>query len=986
MLRRVALLTLAVAACGGSARGPANAVSSRHRPTGATLLAQPGPGLAYAPTAVDVVRGRVRYHLDADGGATRARDVLAESVAQAVALPPALGGGLALIGDAGIAIATSTLKPIVRGSLTAVSAGVGELWARERGTTDWVRIDLVRGRATHEPPPIAAPILTTWSVMGATSGKPQTTGPEFATATFALAIVDLLGPVLTRDGGQTWSPLDAAAVRAAFPVGAPNRVLRDGTTLLLGSDDRLVPVSSSGALGAPVVGPPVALIPDNAALRIEQLAPFGVPLPLPNEDVLIADGSRLGILELEPVRVVHATRAPEITRCDLSPSKSDLALAACLRHQDGLGSQLAVGTIVDASSPRFVADKTFPYGTAHRFSATSAVVVAASCAGTNDGGIDLLAASRLCVRDSAGKWGEVAVSSVSARRHVLPRADGGVLIVRDDEGARTEILSLPRGAGPTTTPLRLRLDTPTRDIVSIDEISPGRFRLWRRSALDLRALTIEVSDTAVQLGKESPRVILDASASVGTYGDRAMIASLVVQPKEPARLEASITTDGGRTWSLHALPENVRPLDASVSGRRIECGAAGCRLFGWTRIGWHPVVSSHDRIVTLEEAPVLAATPTTVTRAKKILAKCSSLAAPLTVTSAAVPVAGPSYPQQPNDVLLGLPLPKLGKDQAHALTAFTSRNVRGGFVTVGPLNGPWADKARSFARFASDLDPLGTVYESQTFVAPFADRFAAQMAWGAARQFDAFAIGPGRLLAINCLYGRCEVQRLAANAPPERVDLGGVAMVRFINAREAGGTLAILGTGVRRELAASGRVVDPIPFVAIIDARGTTVSYFARADDTALSLTVDPTRGVFGVRSSSRVPSWTEGTSYVLPLGISGSPAGAFEKLVAPTAEISRPTKACGPSAVGWDEADIAQTRVLHVRIDGAEPLVLAALGGALRTRVSSSSVCLDRVTALSRGASFQLDTASGRATLFALETDGKSGKRSELMCSLEWE
>lgn len=937
------------------------------------MLAHPGPPLPFAVGANDVIRGRVRYHLDADG-ALRLRDVLAETTAQAIPLPPVFGGGVALVAEQGVAIASSSLRPIVRASLSAITVGARELWARERATSDWVRIDVLGGRATRELSPIAAPILTTWSTMGATAGRPNAVGPEFATPTFAVAILDLLGPVLTRDAGQTWSPIDSATLRGAFPLNLPARVLRDGTTLLLVSEDRTVPVLSSGALGAPLTSLTTNTVPDSAALRLELVAPFGVPLP--SGALLVADGPRLGVVELDPVRVSQVVRAPEYTRCEIAPSHTDLAIAACVRHHEGLGAQLAIGAV--GGDLRLSIERTFAFGTDHRISVSSATVVAATCAGTSEGGIDLLNATKYCVRDRDGHFGDLAIPALLGRRRVIGLASGGLAVLREDASGRGEISVFSRASVASSVPLRLRLDAPPRDVIAFDETAPGRLQVWRRSPIDLRSFTIDVGEKKLHVANEA-RTVLQSNAIIGTHGDHAMIAAMTPTNK----VEASITTDGGRTWSMRAWPEDVRPLDGGVSGRRVECGAAGCRLFGWTRIGWQPIVTSHDRVVTFEDAPPLAAMPTPVTRARTIVATCHSLSAAQPVAATVVPIASPAYPQQANDVLLGLPPPKVPKDFVQVLTPFSGRQVRGGFVNVGPTIGVWTDKARAAIRFASDFDPLGTVHESATFNSPFPDRVAAQLSWGTLRQVDAFPLGPGRILSVVCFLSKCEVHRVTANAPPQKIDIPGLALARFINARELGDTLAILATGARPE--ASGRMSDAMPFIALIDPHGTTVSFFARSDDTRLTLTVDRTRGVFAIRSSTPVPSWTDGTSYVLPLGIDGRPAGAFEKLIAPSVEISRPTSACGVSAPGWDEADIAQARTLSLRIDGAEPILLPALGGAIRSRLSSSSVCIDRLTALSRAASFQLDPATGRATYYALDAAGKTGKRSELACTIDW-
>jgi len=989
---RVSALSFVVAlatACGG-ARG-AKVPIARPKPTGAVMLASPGSAQPFAVGSADVIRGRTRWHVDADGGATRSRDVLTDTVTQGIAIPQHLGGGVALLAEHGLVHATpaGALRPIARADLTALSVGAKELWARERGTLDWVRIDLERARAMRVAPPITAPIFTAWTAASSSSGRPVTAGPEFA-GSFALAIVDLLGPVISRDGGDTWTPLDATAIAAVFATTAPNRIVRDGASLLLASEDRAVPVSSSGALGAVVPPPKPGSFAEVASIRVEATTPFGVAL---GDDVFVSDGGRFATVQLDPVRVLRTWRAPDIGRCELvpSPRKTELAVAACVRHQQGpasVGGQLVIGPITDTGgSPSLVADKTFAYGSGHRVSASSAIVVAATCAGTNEGGIDLLGATKVCVRDERGQWGDVAISSIAGRRHVLARADGGVLLVRDDSAGRAELLAIPRGASASTPPLRLKLEFKMRDLIAVDELNRGRFIVWRRGMADLRATTFEVTDFALRMIEDGPRTIVDSSAMVGTYRDRAMIAvSYPPKGKEPPRVEASITSDGGHTWGTSAWPEAVPPLDTTPPGRRVECGVMGCRLFGWARIGWHPMVMTHDRVVSLGESEGLAPVEAPPPRANTIAARCTSSTPPQVVPFATVPTSPPGYPAAASDVLLGLPPPKVPKDHTYVLTRFgRGPNVRGGLITVGPTIGAWGDNARTIARFASDLDPLGTVHETAAFASPFADRVSAQFGSYGPRSTYASALAAGRILVVMCNYGRCDAMRLTGAAAPERIDLGNVVMNDFTNAREMGGSLAIFGTGTKRDVATATKLVEPLPFIALVNAQGTTTSFFARSDPRTV-VTIDPTRGAFGVLSLSAIPTWTDGSAYVLPLGIDARPAGAFEPVIGASPELTKPTKACGAAAIGWDEADVRSSRTLSLSIDGGASISFQAVAGAVRTRLSATTACLERITVIARTASFQYDPITQRATYYALDADGKSGKKSDLACTIAWE
>lgn len=983
----LALLVLCTVGCGASvARAPIATPAKRPTLDGAVLLALPGgaaPFVVSGATA-DVVRGRVRWHVEADGSAVRRTQVTAEPIASAVSLPAWLGGGVAYLLDDGLAVATPSgpLRPLLRGNLGSLSIGAHELWARERVNNDWLRIDPGSGKARREAPPIAAPILAAWSSAGTIAGRGLTAGPEFFGPTSAIAIVDLLGPVLSRDGGDTWSPLDRAVVNAAFPAGGPKRIVREGTSVAFASDDRMATVGSGGTLGAPVPLAKTAPLPEVAALRIESEAPFGVPLA--DDELLLADSGRFAVVQRDPLRVVRVSRALELQSCQLVAGPRDV-LAACVRHENASGGQLVLGTLrgLDAA-PKLDVERTLPFGTGHRFAASSALVVASSCLGGIEGGLDLLSASKFCVRDVEGRWTELGVGSVAGRRHVVPRSDGGVLVAREDTAGKLELLSIERGAAATTTPLRLRFDERASELVGLDETAPGRVVAWFRTGLDLRAAHVEVGNGSLRVALWTPRKSLDAKALVGTWADRAMVLGLLDGPaKKDLHVDASVSTDGGRTWSFDAWPKDVRPQDISAAGKRVDCGPMGCRTLGWSRLGWHKTVAAHDAVLELADAPLLPPPPPTIARAKTIAARCTALAPPQTIPLAQAPVSPTMYPFLPNDVLLGLPGPKLGKDQSLVLTP-VGRHVRGGLISVGPALGPWGDAARTVLRFATDLDPLGAVNETAPF-ALFADRNAATSATYSLRA-AAWPLGPKRIVLSLCTYGRCDVWRASPAIPPERVELPSTVTAQSIlGVRELGSVLAVLGTGWPVDVA---RLTDPQPFVALVSPQGVTVSFLSRASwasESQMAMSVEPVRGAVGVLELTPLPPWTHGTGYVLPIGSDARPSGAFELLVSSTPDVARPVTACGGSTPGWDDGDATVGRTIAVTIDGGTTLSINTEAGVLRSRMGASDACLERITALSKRASFQFDAQTGKALLFTPAPDGKTSQRHELACSITY-
>lgn len=1015
LLAALAAASGTVVGCGAPVtRPPSPPPSARAALDGAVLLALPGTNAPFVVPGSphESIRGRVRYQLSPEGVGVRRAEVTAEPIASAVAVPAWLGGGVAYVLDDGLAVAgdKGALRPIVRGNIASLSIGARELWARERVSNDWLRVDLGSGKVRREAPPIAAPILSAWSSAGSVAGRAFTAGPEFFAPKSAIAIVDLLGPVLSRDGGETWTPLERATVAAAFPGGGPKRVVREGAGVALASDDRLAFVGGGGSLGAPAPLPRMQLLADASSVRVESEAPFGVELD--DDELVLADGGRFAVVARDPLRVLRVTRLAELGDCELSagrppsgsraerPERTERTertdrmetdvLAACVRHAPSAiagGGQVAVGALRGLDGvARFDVERTFAFGSGRRFSASAAAVVASSCLAGVEGGIDLLSATKVCVRDGEGRWTDLAIGSVSGRRHVVPRADGGVLVAREDAAGKLELLALERGALTTTTPTRLRLDERARDLAALDEIAPGRAVAWFRTSTELRAVLLDVGNARLSIASRLPARTIDGKALVGLWADRAMVIALLDGPaKKDLHVDASLTTDGGRNWSYDAWPKEVRPLDiAPGSGKRLECGPVGCRALGWSRLGWHKTVAVHDTVLDLANAPALPPAPSSIARSTSIAARCTSLGAPKPLPLEQLPTAPANYPFQPNDVLLGLPAPKAGKDQAVVFTGL-GRNVRGGFVSVGPTLGAWGDAPKTVLRFASDLDPLGSVAESAPF-ALFADRNAAMSATWSLRP-AAWALGPKRILVSLCGYARCDVFRAQAGLAPERIELASaVSAQTILGARELGPVLAVLGAGWPVD---ASRLGEPQPFVALVSAQGVTASFFARASwasEAQMAMSVEPSRGGFGVLELTTAPAWTHGTGYVLPLGVDGRPSGAFELLSSATPDVARPTSPCGAATPGWDDGDAAVGRSIALTIDGATPRVFATDAGVLRSRVGALDACLERITVLARRAAFQFDAHTGKAAFFEPSPDGKGALSYALACSIAWQ
>ena len=1012
MRRRLSLLTLALlAAChapGAGVGSPRAAPVARK--DGALLLASPGRGaLAFvvAGAPQEIVRGRVRWHLDADGGATRLRAVTREPTTIAARLPPWLGGGIALLSDGGVTLAEpgGTLRAVLRGGVTAPAIGAHELWLRARGAGggDWVRLELAgpgtppKARAIYAPPPIAAPLLSPWTVGPSLAllGRSLDAGPEFVSPKVAFALVDLLGPVLTRDGGETWSALELPTTGPP-PIGAAHLV-RVGNDVALADDGSFAVLSATGQVGPALPLPSLRDVPpETAALRLETSIVHGVSLD--DGRVVLSDGGRLAIATLDPLRVVRVGRAVDLTRCDLRPASTGggIALAACARHDEGpssAGAQLVIGTVDDgAHGPQLAVERAVPMPTGHRFSASGALAIAGACAPSEPAGGDLEAATRLCVRDGLGRWRESIVAGISGRLATAPRLDGGLVFVHHDAAHHLELVATPAAATATSVPARLRLDAePTSiavELLGLDEVAPGRFVVWRKVGEALEGMTVTLEGDALRLVARSPGLSLDADAQLGLYGEHALVAATVVDDGRRHLGAVRATRDGGAHWETLEWPDSARILEPQPSGR-LDCGALGCRLFGWTRVGWQRAVASADAVTDLAGAPELPALPDAPVRATTLDATCAATAPSAPFDPARVPldrvgtfVLGGAPAK---DALLGLPEPKLAVGLSLDRRTLGLGAVRGALLAWGPTSGAWGDLGRLSVRFTTDLDPIGTAHETAPTPAPFADRVAAQRAL---YDVSSFALAPGRILVVGCELGHCaSLWRATAAQPLERIDLSAAGDVtHVINARELGDTMMIVGLTMGHD-AVTSRGAEIAPFVALVGPNGVAVARLGRAGisgENSVVGTIDAVRGRFGLATYSPLPTWDGGTTYVMPLRADAQPIGAFEPLGPSPSELARPDRPCAANAAGWDHGDTHKTRTVALTLGGTTT-TLSGDGATIRERLTSSGPCLERFTLLGPKAAFQLEPSTGDAVLLSIEADGKKATKQTMRCTARW-
>lgn len=943
------------------------------------MLVQPGSRASFVVTGDKhtVVLGRVRYHVDDDGGATRLRTAIDTPATLAVAVPAHLGGGTLLVGgDVMYRARDAQITPVVRGGLVAPSFLAKELVARLRTTQDWVALSLDGAPPRFVTPPLAAPILPPLptSPLGAQEGRPSTPGPELVTATSGIALVPVLGPVITHDGGATFTPLVGRPPRFW-----PTRVTHDAQGGLLLTDDvAALPVTTSGSVGPLRALGPRALPPKVATLALEQSVVDGVALP--DGRILIADGETLAVVQREPLRVLRVANPPDVTSCILraAPAPS-LAVAVCRRFHELRGDHVVVGTVEDdPTGLRLSVERIFPAGTGTRVSSRGAVAVAGTCAGHSDNQ-NLFTATRYCVRTPKGVFRDVtAVATLGDRLQAIPHDDGSLSFVRAfPEGAKGSpgAYVLSRADGQIVAEVQPFTKGKSRpELLAVDTGPDGRVVVWTRAEGRLRSALVEMGTGSV----ERHESLLPTDASVGVFAAHALVASV------PEGVLVGLSSDdGGAKFLPVDLGPKTRPLDLSGFGRRVECGPLGCRLFGWTRLGWERALASTDTLVGAEGAPPLPKPPDPPKRATRLRATCTTL------TSAQVDPA--EVPQQTpwpaaRDALLGLPEPKPAKGQSLALLPFVRGSVRGGFVTVGPTPpGAYGETGRTVARFATDFDPIGVVHESSASIAPYVDGNQASLP-----ALHAYALGPGRALAAHCswsLANRCAMFRLTAGAPLEPLPSPpGLTVQQIFNAREIGGTLLVVGTAYRNDVKPSTWGYEATGFAGTFGGGAWSVLTFAAPGAEDAIATTDTTHGRFGLFVASKVPTFLGGSAYALALDGSAVPGAGFEPLAGAVPELLRASGSCSSTLTAWDRGDtMVRDRPLEVVVDGLAEPALVSESGVLRSRVHGKGACLERLTSFATNAAFQWDASTGRAVLLRAAVPPMKAIRRTLSCSVEF-
>lgn len=943
---------VAILGCAGAApaaRSPsivvAPAAPKVARPTGRVrLLASRGSSVAFRVGAEgrELMVGRVKLRLDPDGGATRL-GVLMDTPPTSAALAPMYldKGALALTPSSLLLARDGKLTALASGSYGVPSFGPTHAWTRNaEGSGDWLSVSLTTGAVSWTAAPLAAPVLPAapakWPDLGST-------GPDFVSPSVGVVLTAVLGPMLSVDGGKSYHPMPK------LPKGfLPSRIVRDASGGLW-LVDRLVAVrvQANGALDAPT---PLEVVthlgvPRVASFLLEESLPEGAVMD--DGTLVAADEDALALVQDDPVRLRSVTVLPTARSC-LGIRRVGNGIVGVWRAHDALhGPHTVVGHVDLGGTPKWTAEMVFSAVVAVNLSSTGALVVAASCDGKHARD-DLRAGDAFCVRDVTGKFHDVTThrGTLAPWDLVVPRPDGSLVTGRSWK----DTLSLHEANGA----LIARLPA-FGELVAADTSTDGGLVLW--STLGTTLVATKVSKSVVARHTHP----LPLGTQIGVFGERVLVARALLDG-----VAGEVSVDGGVTYQPMAWPSHTRPLLASGG---VACGALGCQVFGWTRLGYQGELAGADTPV--DPPPPETPAPAKHKRPHDLHATCTPIAPEKTIDPKLVPTEDDAG--RTEDVGLTQPGPNTIRRANH----FASGAVSGVLVSNVPLSGN-VEPLGTVARFTTDLDVVGAIHVAKS---------PATLLRSEKEQPTAtpFVLGPGRVLVAQC-DDACRLLRLVGGGPIEVVPAPEGFVIRELGgARELGGSLLVVGHAT----------VDgsdtPLGFAATLKAGKWTTTIFR--DERPSHAMVDVARGRFGLRITSDAPSSVGGSAFAVTVDPPTKLVPVFESLVGAGLASAQPTAPCLPTGPGWEWEEQLPAD-MHVSVEltsnPAKELVPFRTG-TVRFRATATAACLTRITMVDSKGAFQWSAASGRASyqrrIHVLESDSldRSGKlvgvRRDLSC-----
>lgn len=890
-------------ACGSSQR-PAPPPSA---PRAAAAMVEPLDRSRWVPTSADrvvvssrlpdgTVRGfvgRLRVERTPSGAVRRASQLLPASrpAQDVVPMPARLGGGYLFVSfSTGTEIhrATSFLGPVARiARATAQNLvpipGPDSLLLRYQREGRVVSLDLETGA---EKPTRGLPDL------------PSVTAVAFADASRGLVFGDVVGGLLTVDGGASWTHVD---VPDAF-----RGISLDGPDFLVGAMNGRFRVATDGSVTEEPEERSFARPRDGSGppANLERLVLHGWP---------VGDGTAL-LLDERGLSRHRLDDGDLLARSPVEVGSGTTCSAFRLFSDVGFACARAEGTTLFQLDPPLGVREVMklPPGTSVVAQPNGAVVVGATCAGGRARGAH-------CVLFPDGARREIAARGDVGRERVAALTGNRVVVLvppLGDQPGRVTVIG-PRGA-PTVRPLDVTEGTLasagtwlTGFVEGPDDTVTG----WVEAPRALQGISIELSTGRVtSLGP--PR----SEVTVALVGREALVL-------DAARGQLHETLDGGARWARVELPEVG--ADGVLPGATLRCGPLGCLVElvsgTWARVGWGPRGDAEDlrepeALETLERPTARRIVPTL---------RCTIPPLPTQPATAKRGLPAPKKPESPLPAFHGVPGPEVPKGWTFA---FERAIGAGPAILYGLAPKGAGERGRLLARLRHPFGgPSGLVGSTAVTLAPFRDE---------AELGDFFGtVGPGIVMhAVVDPRGRTSVLSLC-RASREDCDLllakdgQPVTPLRITDGEISPRVMAPGSTMIEAgDKVFVGTVLASQYQVRVFDGRESRVAMLApRASSLPLFPVMTARRdGRAGVLLRGTGTSPTE-SWYVVPLD---DPDRLPTRLI-PTSLSNAGLRACTPSDDGW-----------LIDLQGAGIPVFASSGRlvdvSLLLRVEPGSACIE--------------------------------------------
>jgi hypothetical protein len=585
-------------------RGPASSVAGAPKAIASGELSPALDESTQAPRfrragAALYLSGRLRVAVHESGLVERGRELFPAGVVEVVDLPTRLGGGFVFYqsGPRGTMLWrarswTGPLTPLATlgRTVTDVVPGFDRLYLRGRYNS-LLALDAEDGRLTSNGP---LPLAASFGALG------------FVDGWRAVVEADLLGPLATYDGGNTWHEIpEVDELRSVFVdddevflVTEDGRVRLDaeGRTMRVQNDERGDLIADTEEV---VLPQPLAL--GDTPLRVALAR--GVP-DSAHTVLAIARGklARIALPEGRIVALVEGALPDDLASCQGIRLGDSLGFVCTgergpttvLRLEPPLG----LAEVRRFDEPRFVAS-----------SGNGQLVVRGACGSDHSLPRDVVefrskttsapgpttvtesATRRYCVLDAGRSEREIAIKGEIGVERVVGLRDGRTaVVVPPRPGADGSVHVLPMTsvkpvalAIPEEPALAARVAREGLWLEGMWEAEGGGLGGWVEAGGRVLGVTVGL-DGRVSLG-----ALVDAPARGLFSEERALV--LVGDT-------AHESLDGGRSWSRFTLPPLPSAANVTVAG----CTAVGCVLPGWTRMGWGSS-DSQQRFVDAPEPP-----------------------------------------------------------------------------------------------------------------------------------------------------------------------------------------------------------------------------------------------------------------------------------------------------------------------------------------------------------------------------------------------